>query len=168
MKREVLYIDRENPENLVAQRKEIWTIEEVPGLRYWGRWHPIPFFGVASKELREYAREVRPLVIFDSLIRFHKFNENDNSEMARVMDGFVELARIGATVLVLHHAAKEKRGERKNFRGAMEIEAAPDIAYRADRKERVVTLRQFKNRVAEERSCTLHWQQFGFDEARDG
>ena len=62
-------------------------------------------------------------------------DENSNSEMARVMNAFVQLSRKGATVLLLHHAGKDNE---KNFRGAMEIEVAPDIAYRVDRKDRVI------------------------------
>ena len=158
--RDVLYMDRENGMNLVAARKQTLSIPETPKLRYWGRWVPLPFIGLASKELLAYAEQVQPLLIFDSLCRFHTANENDNSEMARVMDSFVALARKGATVLVLHHTGKDSE---KNFRGAMEIEAAPDVAYRVDRKDRTVKLRQFKNRIAEERSFELVLGKFGFE-----
>ena len=65
--------------------------------------------------------------------------------------------------VVLHHAGKESD---KNFRGASEIEAAPDIACRVDRiADRTIRIRQFKNRIAEERSFTLTWTQFGFESA---
>ncbi len=158
--REVLYIDRENGMNLVAARRKMLSMPETPKLRYWGRWVSLPFIGLASKELLGYAEQVQPLLIFDSLSRFHTANENDNSEMAQVMDSFVALARKGATVLVLHHAGKDSE---KNFRGAMEIEAAPDVAYRVDRKDRTVKLRQFKNRIAEERTFELVWGKFGFE-----
>ena len=128
-------------------------------MRYWGRWVSLPFPDIASKEIREYAAEVRPLLIFDSLIRVHRFDENSNSEMARVMNAFVDLSRKGATVLLLHHAGKDSE---KNFRGAMEIEAAPDVCYRVDRTERVVKLRQFKNRLTEEQEFELRWAPGGF------
>ena len=64
--REVLYIDRENGKNLIAYRKKLLRISGVPDLRYWGRWVSLPFLGVASKELLQYAEEVKPLLIFDS------------------------------------------------------------------------------------------------------
>jgi len=151
--REVLYIDRENGSSLIAHRREVLGIPETPKLRYWGRWVSLPFPGIGSNELIEYAQEAQPLIVFDSLVRFHNGNENDNAEMARVMDGFVGLARKGATVLVLHHAGKESE---KNFRGASEIEAAPDIACRVDRtSERTIRVRQFKNRLTQERSFEL-------------
>jgi len=161
--REVLYIDRENGSNLISHRREVLGISDTPKLRYWGRWVSLPFPGIGSKELLEYAEEAQPLIVFDSLVRFHKGNENDNTEMARVMDGFVALARKGATVVVLHHAGKESE---KNFRGASEIEAAPDIACRVDRtSERTIKVRQFKNRLTQERSFELVWTRFGFESA---
>ena len=46
------------------------------------------------------------------------------------MNAFIELSRKGATVLLLHHVGKDSN---KNYTGAVEIEAAPDIAYRVDR-----------------------------------
>ena len=158
--REVLYVDRENGSNLIAHRRQVLSIPNTPKLRYWGRWVSLPFPGIGSKEMMEYAGQAHPLMIFDSLVRFHKSNENDNTEMARVMDGFVGLARKGATVVVLHHAGKEAE---KNFRGATEIEAAPDVACRVDRiKERTLSVRQFKNRVAEERSFEFTWDEVRF------
>ena len=160
--REVLYIDRENGSNLIAHRRQVFGIPESPKLRYWGRWVSLPFPGIGSKELMEYAEELQPLIVFDSLVRFHTSNENDNAEMAKVMDGFVGLARKGATVVVLHHAGKESE---KNFRGATEIEAAPDIACRIDRiADRIIRIRQFKNRVAGERSFQFNWTKFGFEQ----
>ena len=44
----------------------------------------------------------------------------------------------------------------------MEIEVAPDVAYRVDRKDRTVKLQQFKNRMAEEQAFELAWSKFGF------
>ena len=109
----MLYIDRENGSNLIAHRREVLGIPDTPKLRYWGRWVSLPFPGIGSNELVEYAEAVHPLIIFDSLVRCHDSNENDNTEMARVMDGFVGLARKGATVVVLHHAGNLLPDERK-------------------------------------------------------
>ncbi len=162
--REVLYIDRENGASVIAQRREIMHVPDSPKLRYWGRWCSLPMPAADSKEMIEYAEKVRPLIIFDSLVRFHRGNENDNAQMAVVMDGFVGLARKGATVVVIHHASSKE--SEKNFRGATEIEAAPDIACRVDRiADRTIRIRQFKNRIAEERSFTLTWTKFGFESA---
>ena len=63
----------------------------------------LPFMGIGSKEMVQYAQQVRPLMIFDSLVRLHGVDENDNSAMARVMNDLLNLARKGATVVLLHH-----------------------------------------------------------------
>ena len=156
----ICYVDHENGKNLIAYRKRLLNISEVPNLRYWGRWVSLTFSGHCVKGAPGVCRQkCDPLLIFDSLIRVHRFDENSNSEMARVMNAFVDLSRKGATVLLLHHAGKDSE---KNFRGAMEIEAAPDVCYRVDRTDRVVKLRQFKNRLTEEQEFELRWAPGGF------
>ena len=99
----------------------------------------------------EWAKRTQGFVVFDSLVRFHAANENDNSEMAQVMGRFIELARAGATVLVLHHTPKDSHIK---FRGPQEILAACVCAFKVSKDptdRRLVTLDQIKNRVAEER-----------------
>ena len=158
--REVMYIDLENPQNIVASRKKTLGIGKVPKLRYLGRWSEVRFAGIDSQDIRDYAKAVKPVLFFDSLIRFHSSDENDNSEMGRVMACFMELAALGATVIVLHHAAK---GEGKGARGAIEIEAAPDVSYQFDRlAESQVKIKGTKNRLAPEVTFELELQQGGF------
>lgn len=162
--RHVLYVDFENAKNVIAKRKDRLKIADTPRLLYWGRWCSLPFPKQieTSKELVEFIAETQPLIIFDSLVRFHRVDENDNTQMARVMNNFLELARKGATVVLLHHAGKDKE---KTFRGASEIEAAVDVACRIDREGqgRLISIRQFKNRIAEERTFELMWTEFGFE-----
>lgn len=161
VQRDVLYIDLENPGNVIASRKNVLGIRQAPRLKYWGRWTPQPFFGIDSPELRKYAAAVKPLIVFDSLVRFHKGNENDAGEMAIAMGHFLELTKAGATVLLLHHAGKD---ESKNVRGSTELEGAPDLAYRVSRTDdRAVRLFQFKNRFGEEASFDLRLGEFGFE-----
>lgn len=161
VQREVLYIDLENPGNVIASRKKVLGIGEAPKLRYWGRWTPKPFFGIEAPELRKYAAAVRPLIVCDSFVRFHKGNENDAGEMAAAMAHFLDLTKAGATVLLLHHAGKD---ESKNVRGSTELEGAPDLAYRVSRTDdRAVRLFQFKNRFGEEASFDLRLGEFGFE-----
>lgn len=164
--RDVLYVDLENPRNVIAARKEFLGIPSAPRLRYWGRWSKLPFFGVDSRELLAYAAAEKPLLIFDSLVRFHRSDENSNSEMSKVMGDFLALSRAGATVLLLHHAGKDAA---KNARGAIEVEAAPDLGYRANRTaDRVVSLFQFKNRLGAEQTFDLRLSQYGFDSIQEG
>jgi len=157
---EVLYFDRENGQNLIAWRKRQLNLGQIPNLRYHGRWVSLPMPSIGSTELLRYAADVKPLMIFDSLVRFHRHEENSNSEMSRIMNAFLELARKGATVLLLHHAGKDQS---KNYRGAMEIEAAPDLCYKVTRTDRLVRLAQFKNRITEEKTIELRFTTLGFE-----
>ena len=112
-------------------------------------------------------KRTQGFIVFDSLIRFHTANENDNSEMAQVMGRFIELARAGATVLLLHHTAKDSHIK---LRGAQEILAACDCAYKVSKDpndRRLVTLDQIKNRVAEERVFKIRLGQKGRFEWED-
>ena len=75
--------------------------------------------------------------------------------MARVMEPFKDLARCGATVVILHHRGKSSEAE---FRGAEDIVGAVDVAYSLVRDEdsrHQVTLKQIKNRFAPESSQSL-------------
>lgn len=156
---ETLYLDRENPRNLIAQRKQ-WLGLEVapPRLRYWGDWRGsvdgLERLELNSPMLLQYAAEAEPLIILDSLTRFHRCDENKNSEMRQPMQHIRDLASAGATVLILHHKGK---GENM-YRGAEEIEAAVDVAYAVERDpeiQRAVKINCFKNRFAFERRFTL-------------
>jgi predicted RNA-binding Zn-ribbon protein involved in translation (DUF1610 family) len=70
----------------------------------------------------------KPLVIFDSLIRFMPDGADENSavEMRHVTEFMQRLKACGATVLMLHHAGK---AETSNFRGSSELAAGVDVSY---------------------------------------
>jgi hypothetical protein len=165
--REVLYVDQENGYNLIAMRRDLMGIPaDTPRLRYLGQWVDVKLGGIDSPVMLEYAALEKPLVVFDSLIRFGVVNENDNAGMAKIMAAFLRLSRAGATVILLHHAGYEnKEGPKKDYRGATEIEAAPDICYgvRRDKGSSTVHLRQFKNRFAEEKDFWFDFKGGRFD-----
>jgi hypothetical protein len=160
--REVLYIDRENGYNLIASRRELVGIgDDTPRLKYLGQWVESPWKGVDSPQMLEYAATEHPLIIFDSLIRFGVVNENDNAGMAKIMSAFLRLSRAGATVILLHHAGYDNaQGPKKEYRGATEIEAAPDICYgiRRDKGSNRVVMKQFKNRFSQEIDFVFEFQ----------
>lgn len=167
--RRVLYVDRENGRNSMAHRAQLMGLHrfDIAELRYWGRWVPLEFPAVNSDVLLQYAEHFRPLIIFDSLIRFHAGDENDNAKMAKIMNQFVSLARAGATVLVLHHQGKTKE---KDYRGAEEIEAAVDIAYKIERPQpgaKSVFCKQFKNRMDEEQTFAFRFENGLFETSVD-
>jgi AAA domain len=100
------------------------------------------------------AHRWKPLLIFDSLIRFHESDENSATEMAPVMAELRALAHAGATVVALHHRAKS---EASRYRGSSDILGGVDVAFAVsrDRDAGLLRLQCFKSRFAAEFSLTL-------------
>lgn len=156
--RPVLYLDRENPVGLIGLRVKSLPLETgdfTHEFCYWPREREPPNLG--SEVLADWAEEYKGLIIFDSLVRFHRAQEKDNTEMAKVMVEFTKLARVGATVLVIHHRGKNKEAQ---YRGAEDIMAAADVGYTVQRNpegdpspqsQYLVELEAIKNRFAVER-----------------
>jgi len=67
----VLYLDRENPLAVVRERLAVLGVEPLGGSRIWGGWLPDAPPAIGDIRTLEIARQHRPLIIFDSLIRFH-------------------------------------------------------------------------------------------------
>ena len=89
----VLYLDRENPLAVMRERLAVLGIESLEGSRIWGGWLGDAPPAIGDARLVEIARERHPLIIFDSLIRFHAAaDENSATEMA-VRDGRTARAR---------------------------------------------------------------------------
>lgn len=67
------------------------------------------------------------LVVFDTLTRWHKMNENDNGQMAQVLSVMEMIAKeTGAAILFLHHVSKGmaregRQDEQQATRGAASI-----------------------------------------------
>jgi len=155
----VLYLDRENPLAVVRERLAVLGIEslappEGAGSRIWGGWACDAPPAIGDARLEEIARERRPLIIFDSLIRFHDADENSATEMAAVMADLRALANAGATVVALHHKPKS---EATLYRGSSDIAGGVDVAWAVSRDRTAGLLRVecFKSRFAEEFSLTL-------------
>jgi len=157
--RPVLYLDAENPLSVIGARRRFLGISPCEQLRYWPRSSGAPLPELDDTNLLAFAAE-RPLIVLDSFIRFHKGSENDNAEVAGTMAKILNLAAKGATVILLHHAGKDPD---KQFRGATELEAAPDVCFRAKREGEVnVKLVGYKNRFTQERSHRLKLEEGGF------
>jgi archaellum biogenesis ATPase FlaH len=123
----VLYLDGENPLYVVKQRLLDLGIAATPDLTIWGGWNISPPPGPLSAVVREFAREHKGLVIYDSLIEFHPGSEQSSTETRAFMRQFRALANLGATVIVLHNAGKAETA--KLYRGSSDIKAAVDTAY---------------------------------------
>lgn len=150
----VLYLDRENPQAVVRDRLAVLGMESLRSARIWGGWLPDAPPLIGDVRLIQFTCERKPLVIFDSMIRFHTADENSATEMAEVMQKWRELANAGATVVLLHHRAKS---ETSRYRGSSDILGGVDTAFSLsrDRQAGVLKLECFKSRFLEEFSLTL-------------
>jgi hypothetical protein len=150
----VLYLDRENPLTVVRERLAMLGVESLGGTKIWGNWLPDAPPAIGDPRLLELARERRPLLLFDSLIRFHSADENSATEMAEVMQNLRALANVGATVVALHHKPK---AEGAHYRGSSDIAGGVDTAFSVsrDRQAGILKLECFKSRFVEEFSITL-------------
>ncbi len=151
---DVLYLDRENPLGVVRERLAMLGIDSLGSAKIWGGWLRDAPPAIGDPRLLLIARERRPLLIFDSLIRFHDSDENSATEMATVMQDLRALANLGATVIALHHRAKS---ETSRYRGSSDIAGGVDTAFSVarDRQAGVLTLQCFKSRYVEEFTLTL-------------
>jgi hypothetical protein len=164
--RRALYIDRENPLSVVRERLERLRIGETPELIVWGGWvDPAPD-GPAMASVMRFARDERPLIVFDSFIAFHPGSEQDASETRRYMQHYRNLASVGATVLVIHHTGKSENA--REYRGSSDIKAAVDIAWllesMTDPRAGLKSLRltSYKNRITFAEPIRIECEENGF------
>jgi hypothetical protein len=161
LQRPVLYCDRENPAAIVKRNIEGLGISRTAELQVWGGWHTETAPGPGLQRLLEFAKARRPLLIWDSLVRFHTGDEQSAQETSAFMNHFRLLANAGATVLVLHHTGKSAGA--KQYRGSSDIEAAVDMAYTLEGTPRngelhLLTLRCFKSRFAPGRNFGMEFR----------
>lgn len=147
----VFYIDRENPQGVIIQRLDL--IGRNNDFIFWGLWstpEPPPlghadYLNIAEKE---------PLIIFDSLLKFHSGEENSAKDMAQVSKKLAQLRDAGATVIILHHKGKSALTA---YRGSSEIIGGVDAAYSLskDKEGKLLSFKGIKNRFIPEPSLTL-------------
>lgn len=126
----VLYIDEENPEDVVFHRLNALglTSSGVGNIHYYHRQHIRLDRGIDN--LLDDALVIQPkLIVIDSLTRVHNQDENNAGAMNGLFnEGIIPLAReTGAAVLVLHHTNKsESNSSYTRTRGSSDIGAAID------------------------------------------
>jgi len=147
-KTNVIYLNKENPVNLLKERLELIGSEYDDNFKFWNyNTNPEPPRLVNNQSYKKLAAE-NTVIVIDSLIRFHDSDENSSSEMSQVMNAVRTLTKEGATVVILHHQGK---GE-SQYRGSSEILAGCDIMYSLnyDRESKILTLKTEKNRYQPE------------------
>lgn len=150
----ILYLDRENPLPLIRERCSMLGIQSSEHFRVWGGWQSDPPPMIGDSRLTEIARTTRPLIIFDSFIRFHGSDENSATEMGRIMGEVRALANAGAVVVLQHHKPK---AEGTQYRGSGDIKAGVDVAFAItyEKEEGTLRIQCFKNRFGEEPTITV-------------
>jgi len=128
--RPVLYIDKENPLAVVKKRLPELGIAETPNLLIWGGWCDEEPAGPNHPLVEDFAKS-KPLIIWDSLVRFHSGEEQSATDTSRFMGLFRKLANLGATVVILHHTGKSEGSQ--EYRGSSDIPAAVDSAFKVRR-----------------------------------
>lgn len=161
----VLYLDRENGAQIINARKTFLGIGDTSsedGLSYWGTWMTEDPCGLNDERLIATAEKRKPLIIFDSLIRFCQGkDENSADAMAKVTELFRKLTKVGATVVVIAHKS-DKPGS-SPYRGSSEILAGCDVGWSLIKEMgSVVKWQCIKNRFHEEAFFRFQIQPGGF------
>jgi hypothetical protein len=168
--RPVLYIDRENTIAVVKDRLFRLGIPDIHDrMKIWGTWwqgHEPP--GPAEACVIAYARRVKPLIVFDSLIAFARCDENSSYEMRRHMQLYRDLAAVGATVLIIHH--RSDKGEATDYRGSSDIRAVVDSAWGLKRDDGTgageaigrLVLNPYKTRMGPGKPLRIEYADGGF------
>jgi 5S rRNA maturation endonuclease (ribonuclease M5) len=152
--RRVLYVDEENGEHLVRRRVRKLAagrglsaadVRDVP-LRYLSRNALNLDVDERLQALFGFVRDFRPdLVVLDSLVRFHRRDENSAGEMAAFTGDALDplTQHFGASVLGLHHLRKPSGQANGNgggdllhrLRGSGDLAAWPDAVWGLERGE---------------------------------
>lgn len=158
----VLYIDEENPHDVVYHRLKQLGITQYDNIRYLHR-QGVRLDRNFDKILDEAIAYDPSLIVIDSLTRFHTIDENNAGEMARLFNDSINvLAReTGAAVLILHHTNKsESTSSYVRTRGSSDIGAAVDSAMearKADATDGSFYLAHFKSRRTQAGSSKQVW-----------
>ena len=77
------------------------------------------------------------VVVFDSLVRIHSGDENSSKDIAKVMNAFRRITKMGVTVICIHHNRKEgvKMQSTSSIRGSSDILAGIDCLLQVSKPE---------------------------------
>lgn len=125
--RKVLYLDEENGGPILGERLGRMGLTDSADLIVWPRSHLKVDSPDAIQAIIDYCRQEGCRVVFlDSLVRFHRKDENDSQAMAAVSEGVRDLVAAGLTVIALHHTRKASGRPEEMLRGSSEITAGAD------------------------------------------
>lgn len=148
----VLYIDEENPEDIILGRFNKLGLSEQAAKNIHFLYRPGIWLNREPDVLIDEAEEVEPiLIILDSLTALHSVDENNANAMRGLFKEAINpLARdTGATVIVIHHTTKDVDASSfKRARGSGDLTAVVDCAVdaRGTDEPGIFTLSQYKSR----------------------
>ncbi len=162
----ILYLDRENPLEVVKRNLDGLGIRPSRDLHLWGGWHTAPAPG-PSEDHRMLFR-FRPSLPAsaghgDSLVLFHTGDEQSAKQTSYFMNQLLLLADDGANILLLHHTGKSDGS--KLYRGSSTILRLLWIwltYFQGTPKDGLIdrlTLKNFKSRFASGQDFGLQFQQ---------
>lgn len=129
----VLYIDEENPHDVVYHRLKQLGIKNYDNLRYLHR-QGIRLDRNFDKLLDEAIAYEPSMIVLDSLTRFHTRDENNAGEMAGLFNDSINVLcrETGASIIILHHTNKsDSTSSYVRTRGSSDIGAAIDCGIEA-------------------------------------
>ena len=89
------------------------------------------------------------IVILDTFVRVHGYDENSNTDMAKLYDRMKGINESGAAIVALHHHKKGIHAgpvAHEAMRGAGEIAAQADLVATVDHKDGIYTMKTTKQR----------------------
>ncbi len=129
----VLYVDEENPHDVVYHRLRQLGLKNYDNLRYLHR-QGVRLDRRFDKFLDEAVAYQPSLIILDSLTRLHTQDENNAGAMATLFNDSINVLtkETGAAIIVLHHTNKgDSNSSYVRTRGSSDIGAAVDCGLEA-------------------------------------
>lgn len=162
----VLYIDEENPEDVVRGRLKKLGLTEAGQKNLYYVWYGGVRLDAEPEKLFEDVQEFDPAVLFiDSFSRIQTSPENDSDVMNKVFtDAIYPVARkLKVPIIALHHTNKTG-----GIRGSTAIRNAADLALKTEAVEvggrkLIDTYRMFPDKPRRGQTKTVSYRVVGFD-----
>jgi AAA domain-containing protein len=139
--RRVLYLDNENPPDVLRERNEAMRLELEANkrLRVWSMYGGVPLPKLGSPDLREIVKKSvaenrKPLIVFDHWASFLKPGDGGETtgQTSALLQELKYLCGLGATAVVLAHTLKY---DPTTWYGGADIKAKADAMHTFVRKE---------------------------------
>jgi hypothetical protein len=139
--RRVLYLDNENPPDVLRERNEAMRLELEANkrLRVWSMYGGVPLPKLGSPDLREIVKKSveenrKPLIVFDHWASFLKPGDGGETtgQTSALLQELKYLCGLGATVVILAHTLKY---DPTTWYGGADIKAKADAMHTFVRKE---------------------------------